>query len=211
MAAGATGVGAVVWDVGNVLVEWNPERFYDREIGEDRRRALFAAVDLHGMNERVDRGAAWAEEVAALAALHPDWAPAISHWHGRWLEMASPLIPRSVRLLRALQARGVPVFALTNFGRETWAHALPEYPFLGTFDRAFVSGHLGVAKPDAAIFEAVERDAGLPPAALLFTDDRRDNIEAAARRGWRTHLFEGPDGLAARLVAEGLLTEAEAA
>lgn len=208
---GTAGIKAVVWDVGNVLIEWNPERFYDREIGEERRRAMFAAVDLLGMNERVDRGAVWADEVAATAALFPDWAPAISLWHDRWLEMASPVIPRSVRLLQALRARGVPVFALTNFGRETWAHALPEYPFLGTFDRAFVSGHLGVAKPDAAIFEAVEREAGLPPAALLFTDDRSDNIAAAAARGWGTHLFEGPEGLAARLVAERLLTEAEAA
>ncbi len=211
MTAGGTGIGAVVWDVGNVLIEWNPERFYDRAIGESRRRAMFAAVDLHGMNERVDRGAVWADEVAATAAAFPDWAPAISLWHERWIEMASPVIPRSLRLLQALQAKRVPVFALTNFGRETWAHALSEYPFLATFDRAFVSGHMRVAKPEAAIFAAVERDAGLPPTALLFTDDRRENVEAAAARGWGTHLFEGPEGLAARLVAEGLLSEAEAA
>jgi len=204
-------VRAVVWDIGNVLIEWNPERFYDAAIGEGRRRAMFAAVDLHGMNERVDRGAVWEAEVAATAALFPDWAPEIGLWHARWLEMASPVIPRSQRLLRALQARDVPCLALTNFGRETWAHALSHYPFLGSFDRAFVSGRMGLAKPEAAIFEAVEREAGVPPAALLFTDDRRDNIEAAAARGWGTHLFDGPGGLAARLVAEGLLTEAEAA
>ena len=206
-----SGIGAVVWDVGNVLLEWDPERFYDREVGEDRRRALFAAVDLHGMNARVDAGAPWAEEVAALAALHPDWAPAISHWHGRWLEMASPAIPRSVRLLGALKGRGVPCLALTNFGRETWAHALEHYPFLRGFDRAVVSGHLRLAKPDAGIYEALEREAGLPPRALLFTDDRPENVAAAAARGWRTHLFEGPEGLARRLVSEGLLAEAEAA
>ena len=204
-------VQAVVFDIGNVLIEWNPERFYDATLGEERRRALFAAVDLHGMNDRVDRGAVWAEEVAELATRHPDWAEPISHWHHRWIEMARPEIPHSVRLLRALRSRGVPVFARSNFGRETFAHAIPHYPFLEEFDRAFVSGHLRLAKPDAAIYEAVEREGGVAPEALLFVDDRPENIAAARARGWRTHLFEGPEGLAARLVAEGLLTPEGAA
>jgi 2-haloacid dehalogenase len=186
-------VEAVVFDIGRVLIEWDPERFYDRMLGEERRRTFFATVPIHAMNERVDLGEVWAEAVAALAREHPDWAEEIGHWHHRWIEMASPEIPRSVRLLRALKARRVPVFALTNFGRET-------------FDRAFVSGRLRLAKPDPAIYEVVERESGFSGPALLFTDDRPENVEAAARRGWRTHLFEGPDGLAERLVAEGLLT-----
>ena len=204
-------VEAVVFDIGNVLIEWNPERLYDAVIGAPRRERMFAAVDLHGMNDRVDRGAVWADEVAATALAHPDWAPEIRLWHDRWIEMAGPVIPRSARLLEALRARGVPVFALSNFGRETWAHSLPHYPFLEAFDRAFVSGHLGLAKPDAAIYAAVEREGGVAPGALLFTDDRPENIAVAAARGWGTHLFEGPEGLADRLVAEGLLTAGEAA
>nr|WP_037282519.1 HAD family phosphatase [Rubellimicrobium mesophilum] len=204
-------VQAVVFDIGNVLIEWNPERFYDATLGEERRRAMFEAVPILAMNERVDLGAVWADEVAALAARHPDWAEPISHWHHRWIEMASPEIPGSVRLLRALRGRGVPVFALSNFGRETFAHALAHYPFLGEFDRAFVSGHLALAKPDAAIYEAVERDSGVAPGSLLFADDRPENIEAARARGWRTHLFTGPEGFAERLVAEGLLTLEDAA
>ena len=98
-------VEAVVFDIGRVLIEWDPERFYDRVLGEERRRAFFDAVPIHAMNERVDLGHVWEEEVAALAAAHPGWAEAISHWHRRWIEMASPAIPRSVRLLRALRAR----------------------------------------------------------------------------------------------------------
>ena len=77
------------------------------------------------------------------------------------------------------------------------------------FARVYESDML--AKPDPAIYAAVEREAGVPPETLLFADDRRDNIEAAAARGWGTHLFEDPEGLAARLVAEGLLTQGEAA
>ena len=203
-------VEAVVFDIGNVLIEWNPERFYDAQLGEARRRAMFEAVPILAMNDRVDRGSVWADEVATLAAQHPDWAEEIGHWHHRWIEMASPEIPHSVRLLRALRARGVPVFALSNFGRETFAIALAHYPFLGEFDRTFVSAHLALAKPDAAIYEAVEREGGVAPGALLFADDRLDNIEAARARGWQTHLFEGPEGFAERLVAEGLLTQAEA-
>ena len=163
---------AVVFDIGRVLIEWEPERFYDRALGEERRRAFFAAVPIHAMNERVDLGAPWEEEVAALALAHPDWAAAIRHWHHRWIEMASPAIPRSVRLLRALKARGTPVFALSNFGAETYRHAATHYPFFHEFDRAFVSGRLRLAKPDPAIYEAVERDSGLAGPQLLFTDAR---------------------------------------
>lgn len=202
---------AVVFEIGRVLIEWEPERFYDGVLGEERRRAFFAAVPIHDMNVRVDLGSPWEEEVAALALAHPDWTEAIAHWHHRWIEMASPAIPRSVRLLRALKAQGVPVFALSNFGVETFEHAATHYPFFHEFDRAFVSGRLRLAKPDPAIYEAVERDSGMAPDRLLFTDDRPENVEAAAARGWRTHLFEGPEGLAERLVAEGLLSPEEAA
>ena len=201
---------AVVFDIGNVLIEWHPERFYDAEIGREAREAMFAAVDLHGMNDHVDRGGAFRDSVYALAERHPEWADPIRLWHDRWREIAAPEIPHSVRLLHALKAKGIPVFALTNFGVETFALALEPYPFLADFDRVFVSGRMRMAKPDAAIYAAVETETGTPPGALLFTDDRAENIAAAAARGWATHLFAGPEGFAERLVAEGLLTEGEA-
>lgn len=201
---------AVIFDIGNVLIEWNPERLYDAAIGPDRRRAMFAEVDLHGMNDRVDRGSNWIEEVRALAAAYPAWADEIMLWHDRWIEMASPVIPQSIRLMDALQAKGIPVFALTNFGVQTFDHAVPHYPFLGRFDRAYVSGHMKVIKPDPAIYAMVEEDCSLPPDRLIFADDRADNIAAAAARGWQTHLFTGPQGWADRLVGLGLLTPEEA-
>ncbi len=202
---------AVIFDIGNVLIEWQPERFYDAEIGPERRRALFETVDLHAMNDRVDRGENWRDMVYQTAAAHPDHADAIRLWHDRWIEMASPAIDRSVALLRALRARSVPVFALTNFGIESFAYAETQYDFLAEFDRRYVSGHMRVTKPDPEIYRMVEADCGIAPERLLFADDRPDNIEAAAARGWQTHLFDGPEGWAARLVAKGLLTEAEAA
>lgn len=201
---------AVVFDIGNVLIEWQPERFYDRTIGCEARMRLFAEVDLHAMNEAVDRGAPFRETIYATAARHPAWESAIRLWHDNWLDMAAPAIAHSVRLLRALRANRVPVFALTNFGQDTFAVAEPHYPFLSEFDRAFVSGRLGVTKPDPAIYAIVETETGRSGADLLFIDDRAENIATASARGWKTHHFDGPDGLAARLVAEGLLTREEA-
>jgi 2-haloacid dehalogenase len=202
---------AVVFDIGNVLIEWQPERFYDSVIGPDRRRAMFDAVDLHGMNDRVDSGENFRDTIYATAEEYADWRDEIRLWHDRWIEMAAPVIDHSLRLMKALQARGVPVFSLTNFGIQSYDHAATHYPFLREFDRDFISGHLGMIKPGPAIYEAVEQGSGLPPEALIFTDDRADNIAAAAARGWQTHHFTGPQGWADRLVAVGLLSREEAA
>lgn len=203
-------VEAVVFDIGNVLVEWRPEAFYDAQIGPERRSRLFAEVPLTAMNESVDLGRPLGEAVADLAARHPEWAAEIGYWDSRWLEMLAPVIPGSVAALRALKAKGVPVFALTNFGNETLARADAVYPFLRGFDARFVSGELRLMKPDPAIYAAVEAGTGLAPDRLLFADDKAENVAAAAARGWRTHLFQGAAGWADRLLAEGLLTEEEA-
>lgn len=202
---------AVVFDIGNVLIEWNPAKLYDPEIGSERRERLFRDVPLDAMNLDVDRGAPFRETIYATAEAHPAWGDEIRMWHDRWIEMASPAIDRSVRLLHALRRRGVPVFALSNFGVDSFDLATRHYPFLREFDRSYISGHMKVIKPDSAIYERAEADSGLSGAALLFTDDRADNIAAAAARGWQTHLFEGADGLALRLIEAGLLNEEDAA
>ena len=132
-------------------------------------------------------------------------------WHDRWIDLASPAIDHSVRLQRALRAKGVPVFALTNFGIESFDYAATQYPFLDEFDRHYISGHLAVTKPDPTIYEMVEQDCGVSPQALLFADDRADNIEMAALRGWQTYLFENAKGWADTLVGHNLLTPQEAA
>jgi len=201
---------AVIFDIGNVLIHWNPEGVYDRLIGPDRRRALFAEVAIETMNIGVDRGDPWLASVQGLADQHPEWAPEIMYWHSHWIEMVAPVIDHSVRLLRALRARSVPVFALTNFGSETFRHAQQVYPFLAEFDRAYVSGDMRLLKPEPEIYMAVEQDSGLPPHALIFADDKAENIAAAAVRGWHTHLFTTPQPWADRLVAEGLLSAGDA-
>ena len=201
---------AVIFDIGNVLTRWQPEAFYDREIGEDRRRALFAAVDLHAMNDEVDKGGLVRDTIYDWADRTPEWAPEIRMWYDRWIDLASPRIEGSIALLRALRKNAIPVFSLTNFGSYSYAEARPKMDFLSEFDREYLSGRMGVIKPDPRIYEMVEDDCGLPPNRLLFTDDKADNITAAARRGWRTHQFETWQGWATRLIAEGLLSKSEA-
>ena len=202
---------AVVFDIGNVLIEWQPERFYDSVIGETRRREMFAAVDLHAMNDKVDMGQHFTETVYACAEEYPEWRDEIRMWHDRWIEMACPVIDHSLRLMSALQTKGTPVFSLTNFGIQSYDFAATHYPFMRAFDRDFISGHMAVIKPDPQIYQMLEDASGLSGHDLIFTDDRADNIAAAGARGWNTHLFEGPQGWADRLVAEGLLSAAEAA
>lgn len=201
---------AVIFDIGNVLIEWQPERYYDRVIGAERRRAMFAEVDLHGMNDLVDQGHHFTDTIYDWAEKHPDWRPEIRMWHDKWIELATPEIPHSVRLMRALRANGVLVFALTNFGVQNFEYATTVYPFLNEFDRQYVSGRMKAVKPHTPIYEMVETDCGLPPQSLLFADDRVDNIETARARGWQTHHFQSPQGWADRLVAEGLLSKEQA-
>ena len=198
-------IDAVVFDIGNVLIEWQPERYYDRIYGADRRRALFDAVDLHGMNDRVDQGQGFRDVIYATADAHPEFAREIRDWHDHWLDLAQPVITQSVRCLRALRARGVPVLALSNFGVESFALAQRHYDFLNEFDQQYISGHLRVIKPDVGIYQALEQGCGFDASRLLFTDDRAANIAAAQARGWQVHHFDGPQGWAARLVAERLI------
>lgn len=202
---------AVIFDIGNVLITWQPEDRYDEMIGRTRREAMFAAVDLHFMNERFDRGEVFRDVVRETAETYPDFRDEILMWHDRWLDLATPPIDHSVRLLRALRAKGVPVFALTNFGIDSFALSESRDTFLTEFDRRYISGQMGVTKPSPRIYEMVEEDCGIAPERLLFTDDKPDNIATAAARGWQTHLFEHPQGWADRLVAADLLTPAEAA
>ncbi len=201
---------AVIFDIGNVLIEWQPERHYDRWIGEERRKAMFAEVDLHGMNDRIDSGENWPDVIYETADKYPAWRDEIIGWHANWIALASPVIPLSVHLLRALRAKGVPVFTLTNFGIESFDYAETIYRFLSEFDRRYISGHMGVIKPDPRIYEMVEQDCGIAPNRLLFADDRPDNIAAATLRGWNCHLFESAEGWAECLVTNGFLSAEEA-
>ena len=178
-----------------MLLEWHPERYFDSTIGPERRHAMFAAVDLHAMNDRIDLGEGFRDVIYAEAEANPEWRAEIRDWYDNWIQLAAPPIDHSVRLLRALKSACVPVFSLTNFGVESYEYAQSHYDFLGEFDRDYVSGRMQVIKPNSKIYEMLEQDSGVAPDRLLFADDRADNIAMAASRGWQTYLFKNPPRL----------------
>ncbi len=200
---------AVVFDIGNVLIEWQPERFYDAAIGIEKRKKIFDSVDLHGMNDVIDSGGPFKETIYAWAEKYPEFRAEIRMWHDHWIEMATPAIDLSWASLRALQAKAIPIFALSNFGIDSFAYAETKYPDLGLFDQRYISGHMNVIKPAEQIYQMLEDGCGLAPEALLFTDDRAENITAAHERGWQTHLFEGPQGWVDCLVGHSLLKRSD--
>ena len=180
---------AVVFDIGNVLTTWDPEGFYDREIGPKRRKQLFAEVDLHGMNLTVDAGALFRETIYDWADRTPLWAPEIRMWYDRWIDLASPRINGSIALLRALRGKAVPVFALTNFGSYSYEEARTKLEFLNEFDREYVSGRMGVVKPDPAIYALTAERLGVPGSEIVFLDDFEANCLAAREAGWTAVRF----------------------
>lgn len=196
---------AVVWDIGNVLLDWSPDHLYRRLIPDDEARAAFyGRLPLDEMNLAGDRDGDLEAKVAALAAAHPDDAMLILPWWAAWDRMCGGLIGESVALRDRLRAAGVACWACTNFAADSWARCARLFPELADFDGMVVSGREHVVKPDPAIFGIVERRSGASGDALLFIDDRPANVDAAAALGWRTHLFEDPDGLKKALRANGL-------
>lgn len=199
-------IDAVVFDIGMVLVEWHPERFYERHYGRDHTRKMFDACDLHAMNHLIDLGGHSRDVAYAHAEKHPKYAEEIRRWHDDWIDFFRPAIPGSAKILHALKDKGLPVYALTNFGDNTLDWAKKHYPILNEFDGEVVSGRLGVCKPDAPIYEAVETLSGVAPERLIFTDDNPANVSAAIKRGWKGHIFDGPEGWFDRLCVEGVLS-----
>ncbi|MEO9825037.1 MAG: HAD family phosphatase [Paracoccaceae bacterium] len=196
---------AVVWDIGNIFAMWEPEAFYDRRLGVEKRQRFFEETQPHAMNHAFDLGADGHALSREHGKKHPEWAEEIHLWIDAWSEMFSTVIPGSAEIVAELAAKGTKQLALSNFGAETLEIAKKMHPALQRFDEEYVSAHLGVAKPDAAIYQALENGSGLSGEDLIFTDDKVENCEAAEARGWKTHLFTDAAGWRARLEAEGLL------
>lgn len=196
---------AVVFDIGNVLFHWDPGPLFEELLPGAEDRARFRTeAGFAEMNRDIDAGAPFLARVRTQMAACPDFADVLIAFHDRWLDTFGPPIAGSWSILHALRAAGRPVFALSNFGTETFQRAEAAYPDLYAFDRRFISGPMGCIKPDPEIYERLETETGLAGPALFFTDDSPANIAAAEARGWQTHLFTGPEGLYTALSAAGL-------
>jgi 2-haloacid dehalogenase len=199
----------VVFDLGGVLIDWDPRHLYRGLFDdEDEMEAFLSTVVTPEWNREQDRGRAWEAAVEELAARHPEHRPLIEAYHRRWHEMLGGPIDGSVAILDELRRGGTRVLALSNWSAETFPVALERYPFLGWFEGIVISGEVRAIKPDPEIFVALCERHGVVPADSVFIDDHLPNVEAARRLGFRAITFTDPDDLRGRLRALGLLGDA---
>jgi 2-haloacid dehalogenase len=199
---------AVVFDVGRVLFDWDLRYLFAKLIDDPVQLDWFLAeVVTEQWHFQTDAGRPVAEMVSERIAEFPDHAPLIEAYRVRFNETVPSPVPGTHEIARRLAARGVPLFALTNFGAEFWAGFRPLQPIFELFAGVVVSGEERVAKPDPRIYALAERRFGRPPEELFFIDDNSANVEAATARGWDAHLFTGAAALEAELVSRGLLAD----
>lgn len=187
----------VIFDLGRVLIEWDPRHLYRTLFaGDEAAMERFLDTVVTGAwNAEQDRGRPFAEATALLRAEHPDQAALIEAYHLRWPEMMPGEIAGSVAILRELHAAGVALHAITNWSAETYPYALARFDWLALFRSITVSGHERLIKPDPAIFTLMLERNGLTPSRCLFIDDSPPNVATADRLGLHGVLFTTPDAL----------------
>ena len=197
----------VVFDIGQVLIEWDPRHLY-RELFdgyEDLMEDFLDNVCTPAWNLEQDRGRPWDEAVALLTAEFPDCRELIRAYHERWEEMVPGPVAGTPEILTELKQRGTPLYSITNFSSDKLALTRQRFDFLTLFDGVIVSGDERLVKPDPAIFQLLLDRYGLRAADCFFIDDSPANVEAARALGMTAHRFSGASSLRAELEELGLL------
>jgi 2-haloacid dehalogenase len=180
----------VVFDLGGVLIDWNPRHLYRKLFDDEREMENFLSrVCTQEWNEAQDAGRPFAEGVRLLKERHPSDAHLIAAYHERWIEMVNGPIGGTVNLLQKLDRRGIELYALSNWSAETFALVRPSFSFLERFRDLVISGEEGVIKPDPAIFRILFRRGRFAPEQAVFIDDNPPNVAAAAGLGMRAIRF----------------------
>lgn len=197
---------AVVFDVGKVLVEWDLRGIYQDLIADPAERDWFVEnVVTAEWHFQHDAGRPLAEIVPERIALYPEHEALIRRYASHFNDSIPGPVPGTAQLVEQLDQRGVPLFAITNFGAEFWPGFAPRFPVLERFRDIVISGVEKLAKPDPAIFDLACTRFGLPAGAMLFVDDNAHNIAAARDCGWHAHHFHDAAGLEQDLRQRGLL------
>jgi HAD superfamily hydrolase (TIGR01509 family) len=194
----------VVFDIGNVLLRWDPRNLYRKVFDDEERMERFLATALAmDFVSHTDVAEDFAGALEARAKDFPEFAKELRMFHKRWIETLGGPIEENVALLRRLRAAGKRVYALSNFAHETFALAERNHDFLGEFDDRVISGHVGVVKPEPRIYQILFERVGRPASELLFIDDSAANVRAAEALGMPAiHFTPGVD-LERELVARG--------
>jgi 2-haloacid dehalogenase len=196
----------VVFDIGNVLLRWDPRNLYRSVFPDEAARERFMSGPLApSFIIETDVTPDFAAAVAARVRAFPEFAEQLKLFDTRWMETIGGRIEENVAILRRLKASGARVHALSNFAHEKFALAAAAYPFLGSFDVAVISGREGVAKPERRIFEILLARVGLPAGELLFVDDSLKNVEAARALGIEAIHYRPDVDLAREFAARSLV------
>jgi 2-haloacid dehalogenase len=203
----ARAIDAVVFDIGGVLIDWNPRHLFRKLFPHDEAgmERFLANVCTPDWNAEQDRGRPFADGIAQLKARHPDRAPLIEAYRERWIEMLDGAIAGSVEILAELRERGVPLYVLSNWSAETFPEAKARFDFLSWFRGVVISGEVGIAKPERAIFQLLCDRFQLAPETTLFIDDVAPNVDAARELGFAATLFRDAAGLRNAIASTGLL------
>jgi 2-haloacid dehalogenase len=199
-------IDAVVFDLGGVLLDWNPRYLYRQLFTDENAMEKFLAnvctLEWHVAH---DLGHSTAESCAELARRHPAQAEMIQAWAERSEDMVAGAIDETVEILSELRAAGTPCYVLSNMERESFPLRLARFEFLQSFDGYVISGLEGVVKPDPKIFELLLERFGLDRRHTLFIDDSPANVDAANAIGLPAIHYRSADDLRRRLVEHGLL------
>ena len=199
-------VAAIVFDLGNVLIAWDPHPAIAKAVGAQQATRFLAddEFDFMAWNHEQDAGRSWDEGEAAALKSHPHWELAIRAYRANYNESLIGAIENTVQIVRDLHAAGIPLFALTNWSEELFPVARERFDFLSLFEDIVVSGQVGVAKPDHAIFTILQKRIGHSLDGCIFIDDSPRNVEAAAEAGLDAILFTDTGHLRQDLAGRGL-------
>jgi 2-haloacid dehalogenase len=197
----------VVFDLGGVLLDWNPRHLYRKLFAGDEAAMehFLATVCTHEWNRRQDAGRSFAEGARLLKAEHPDKADLIDAYGARFCEMITGPIAGSLELLAELRDQDLPLYGLTNWSAETYPSVKERFGFLSWFRGILVSGEIGVIKPDPRIFELMIERFAIDPHSALYIDDVEANVAAARPFGIHAIHFTSPAALRQELAGLGLL------
>ena len=198
---------AVAFDLGGVLIDWNPRYLYRALFDGDEAamEQFLNEVTTQDWNAEQDAGRSWREAVDTLVAIHPDRRDLIVAYDERWPETLGGPIEGTVEILSDLRREGVRLVALSNWSAEKFPVALERYEFLGWFEAVVISGEIGIAKPDPRIFRLLLERTGLAARSTVFVDDSPANVAAAASLGMVALQFQDPAILRRDLEGLGLL------
>lgn len=199
-------IDTVIFDLGNVLIGWDPRRLYRQLIHDEAQMESFLRdVCNSEWNEQQDAGRPWTEATALLRGRFPEHTELIDAYHLRWEETLVGAMEESVALLAALRTHGVRLLALTNWSQETFPIARQRFEFLQWFEGIVVSGEERLIKPDPRIYQRLLERYAVDPSKALYIDDSARNVAAAEALGMHGWWFRGAEGLHQRLVELALL------